>query len=217
MGMRAIRRCLVLASIMAALLARAEAPGSEAPPPLQTASGVQRHDAALPPRLQTGLAALGIGPDYAHRTGLTPVAEANELVRAGRDRAGRPLRLMPAAAGAWQAMRDAAAADGIALDAISGYRSHDHQRGIFQRKLARGQTLDQILAVNAAPGYSEHHSGRAVDIAAPGQPPLQASFALTPAFAWLQTHAGEYGFVMSYPHDNPHGLRYEPWHWHFVR
>jgi hypothetical protein len=53
-------------------------------------------------------------------------------------------------------MRDAAWHDGVLLEAISGYRSHDYQLGIFERKLARGQTVEEILTVNAAPGYSEH-------------------------------------------------------------
>ena len=102
------------------------------------------------------------------------------------------------------------------LDAISGYRSHDYQLGIFERKLARGLTVDEILTVNAAPGYSEHHSGFALDIGAPDEPPAEESFERTPAFAWLGENAGDYGFAMSYPRDNPHGIVYEPWHWAFL-
>ena len=30
---------------------------------------------------------------------------------------------------------------------------------------------------------------------------------------WLASHAGEFGFSMSYPRGNPHGIVYEPWHW----
>ncbi|MDA1045063.1 MAG: D-alanyl-D-alanine carboxypeptidase family protein, partial [Verrucomicrobia bacterium] len=37
----------------------------------------------------------------------------------------------------------------------------------------------------------------------------------TPAFAWLQNNAHTYGFRMSYGHDNPHALVYEPWHWNW--
>ena len=105
--------------------------------------------------------------------------------------------------------------DGLVLEAISGYRSHDYQLGIFERKLARGLSVDDILTVNAAPGYSEHHSGLALDIGAPGEPPAEESFELTPAFAWLHERAGGYGFAMSYPRDNPHGIVYEPWHWRY--
>ena len=167
-------------------------------------------------RLQQRLAALGIDAGaYESRTGLEPLPEPEWLAFAGRDRWQRPLWLLPGAARAWLAMRRAAGADGVALEAISGYRSHDYQLGIFERKLARGQTLDRILTVNAAPGYSEHHDGSALDIGTPGEPPAEESFESTAAFAWLQAHAAAFGFRMSYPRDNPHGIVYEPWHWRF--
>ncbi|WP_039955616.1 M15 family metallopeptidase, partial [Xanthomonas graminis] len=130
-----------------------------------------------------------------------------------RDRYRRPLWLSAGAARAWQALQRAAARDGVVLEAISGYRSHDYQLGIFARKFARGQTLQQILQVNAAPGYSEHHSGDALDIGTPGEPPAEESFERTAAFAWLDAHAAGFGYRMSYPRDNPHGIVYEPWHW----
>ncbi len=134
-----------------------------------------------------------------------------------RGRARRsPARLgFDSAARAWQRLHAAAAADGVALDAISGYRSHDYQLGIFERKLARGLNVAQILTVNAAPGYSEHHGGNALDIGTPGEAPAEETFEHTPAFAWLQRHAGEFGFHLSYPRNNPHGIVHEPWHWCF--
>jgi len=73
--------------------------------------------------------------------------------------------------------------------------------------------VEEILTVNAAPGYSEHHSGYALDIGTPGEPPAEESFESTAAFAWLGEHAGRFGFQLSYPRDNPHGIVYEPWHW----
>ncbi len=163
--------------------------------------------------LAAELADLGIDDDYPVRTGLAPVAEPDRLTLAGRDRYRRPLWLLAPAARAWSRMRDAAGADGIVLEAISGFRSRQYQRGIFERKLERGLTIAQILAVNAAPGYSEHHGGCAVDIGAPGEPPAEESFEHTAAFAWLSAHAGGFGFHLSYPRDNRHGVVYEPWHW----
>ena len=164
-------------------------------------------------RLQHCLQQIGIRDDYAHRTGLALVAEPTVLAFAGFDRYRRALWLRHGAAGAWQRMRAAALRDDVVLEAISGYRSHDYQLGIFERKLARGQTVDDILSVNAAPGYSEHHSGCALDISAPGEPPAEESFERTAAFVWLHEHAVKHGFHMSYPRDNPHGIVYEPWHW----
>ena len=76
--------------------------------------------------------------------------------------------------------------------------------------------MPEILTVNAAPGYSEHHSGLALDLGAPGEPPAQESFERTATFAWLTQKACTYGFAMSYPRDNPYGIVYEPWHWRYA-
>ncbi|MFT4249525.1 MAG: D-alanyl-D-alanine carboxypeptidase family protein [Pseudomonas sp.] len=167
-------------------------------------------------RLEQRLHRLGLDPaGYAAASGLAAAAEPARLAFAGFDRYRRPLWLTATAARSWQRMHATATRDGIALDAISGYRSHDYQLGIFERKFARGQTLEQVLRVNAAPGFSEHHSGNALDIGTPGEPPAEESFEATPAFGWLSHHAGDFGFRMSYPRDNPHGIVYEPWHWCF--
>ncbi len=184
--------------------------------PMHARNGIE-HLSELPlHRLHERLDALGIDESgYAARTGLALVAEPDWLAFACFDRYRRPLWLRIDAARAWLHMRDAAQRDGVLLESISGYRSHDYQLGIFERKLARGLSVDDIIAVNAAPGFSEHHSGLALDIGTPDEPPAEESFEATPAFAWLQAHAGGHGFVMSYPRDNPHGIVYEPWHWRF--
>ncbi|GAB3388591.1 M15 family metallopeptidase [Lysobacter fragariae] len=165
-------------------------------------------------RLHERLHALGLDEDdYRERTGLALVAEPVILTHAGPDRYRRPLWLVAPAARAWHSMQSAAVREGVVLESISGYRSHDYQLGIFERKLARGQSVEQILTVNAAPGFSEHHSGRALDIGTLDEPPAEESFERTRAFAWLRDNADGYGFAMSYPRDNPHGIVYEPWHW----
>jgi len=166
-------------------------------------------------RLQDRLEALGLDDSYGERTGLSLVPEPTVLTFAGPDRFRRTLWLVAPAARAWRSMHAAALRDDVVLEAISGYRSHDYQLGIFERKLARGLGVDDILTVNAAPGYSEHHSGLALDIGTLDEPPAEESFENTGAFAWLHDNAAGYGFVMSYPRDNPHGIVYEPWHWRF--
>lgn len=162
------------------------------------------------------LASLGIDYErYSRQTGLALVAEPYTLEHAGKDRYARPLWLAAPAKAAWRRMQHAAGAEHIVLQAISGYRSHSYQLGIFRRKLARGQHIDEILGVNAAPGFSEHHSGRAIDIGTAGEPPAEESFEQTPAFAWLMRRAGAFGFSLSYPRGNPNGIAYEPWHWYW--
>ena len=156
---------------------------------------------------------LGIPSDYGKRRGLPLHLEATDLVSIGTSPEGREIQLERGAAGAWQRMALAASTQGVVLAPYSGFRSIARQAEIIRRKLSAGEIIDAILSVVAAPGYSEHHTGRAVDIGAPGAEPLTEDFAQTPAFRWLQENAGAFGFRMSFPRGNPHGIAYEPWHW----
>ncbi|MBT8089714.1 MAG: M15 family metallopeptidase [Gammaproteobacteria bacterium] len=122
-------------------------------------------------------------------------------------------RLTPETAAKWAEMVDAAAADGVTLLIVSGFRGIDYQARLIRKKINAGQTVSEILQVNAAPGFSEHHTGRAVDIATPGSRPLTEEFEDSDAFRWLRRNAARYGFSMSYPRENPYGFIYEPWHW----
>lgn len=165
----------------------------------------------------SGLAGLDIPPAWIEARGLPRCDEATELVLVGCHAEGRDLHLAPHAARAWQAMQAAAARDGIALVLESAFRSVARQTEILRAKLAAGQTLAQALTLVAPPGYSEHHTGRAVDIGTPGSQALEEDFETTAAFTWLQLHAGGHGFTMSYPRGNPQGYAYEPWHWCHAR
>ncbi len=156
---------------------------------------------------------LGIPPDYGAGGGPPSFDEAEELVEVGPNLVGRMQRLTPEAARQWRAMVAAADRVGIQLLIVSGFRGIDYQAGLIRKKLEAGQTIDEILQVNAAPGHSEHHTGQAVDIATPGSRPLTEEFEGTDAFRWLESRAIEFGFSMTYPRDNPWGIAYEPWHW----
>jgi D-alanyl-D-alanine carboxypeptidase len=158
---------------------------------------------------------LGIDPGYAEVRGLPLHEEAEFLIEVGVDVFGRPQRLTPEGKNGWEKLQSAAARDGVALALVSAFRDVSYQRSIIERKLASGLDLAAILRVNAAPGFSEHHTGRAIDITAPGSKPLEPSFESSPAFCWLREHAADHGFVLSYPRDNLHHIAYEPWHWCF--
>lgn len=159
---------------------------------------------------------LGIPASYAATCALDYHPECETLMKTESDVFGRQPLLAEDACKAWQAMRASAAADGITLQIVSAYRSAEYQKGLLQKKLDRGETLAAILKVNAAPGYSEHHSGCALDITTPGYEPLEEIFEESPAFRWLSSHAGEFGFSMSFPRDNAAGMSYEPWHWKYT-
>lgn len=161
-------------------------------------------------------AELGIPRDYARSRQLPLQREARQLVSIGPDIYERDQQLVPRASAAWQSMHDAAREDGIELQVVSAYRSVDYQRDIVRRKLEKGLSMDEILLASAAPGYSEHHSGRALDLTTPGAAVLEESFEQSEGYPWLCRHAGRFGFRLSYPRDNPHGVLYEPWHWAWV-
>lgn len=157
--------------------------------------------------------ALGVPRDYGRTRHLRLQREPTRLVPIGEDIHGRVQWLQPLAARALTRIREAAARDRIELQIVSAFRSIEYQLGIIERKLARGQAINDILRVSAAPGYSEHHTGRCVDFATPGSAPLEEEFERSPAFRWLRRHAAEFGFALSYPRGNAHAIAYEPWHW----
>lgn len=94
---------------------------------------------------------------------------------------------------AFIAMRDAAAEDGVELVVWSGFRSHERQAELYAEwKAGHGNPA-------ARPGYSNHQSGRALDINLLGVPPE--------TYAWLLENASRFGFRRTVPK--------EPWHWEY--
>ena len=123
----------------------------------------------------------------------------------------------------YQKMYDAAKKDGVTLSPCSGYRSYETQKNNFQNKinLYTSQGYDKVTATqNAArvilpPGTSEHNAGLAMDIGW-----VTEDFENSSAFAWLNEHAQDYGFIMRYPKSEDKQaiteIIYEPWHWRYV-
>jgi D-alanyl-D-alanine carboxypeptidase len=160
---------------------------------------------------------LGVPEDYgvAHRMPL--VKEATDMESAGLDIFERDQRLIPDAADAFKRMRDAARSSSVEIRLVSGYRAIAYQASLFRRKLDQGHSMKEILQVSAPPGYSEHHSGRAIDITTRGVKPLEEDFAQTDAYQWLLGNARIFGFRESYPRHNRHRIAWEPWHWYYTR
>lgn len=159
--------------------------------------------------------ALGISTDSITARGLREYQEATtlEVAEVGAD--GRNHLLIPTAAEAWRHLKAAALADGIDVFIASAFRSIERQAEIVRRKLQTGAAIENILTVCAPPGFSEHHTGRAIDLSTFGSPMLEIEFDQTAAYAWLTEHAAEFGYYLSYPIGNPWGYQYEPWHWCF--
>ena len=129
------------------------------------------------------------------------------------------IMLRRSAANAYLDMEAAARADGIVLTPLSGFRSVEDQEYLFfEIKAQRGEGASQRAEVSAPPGYSEHHTGYAVDIGDADVPAthLTTEFENTAAFRWMEENAPYFSFELSFPEDNPQGIAYEPWHWRYV-
>ena len=116
---------------------------------------------------------------------------------------------------AWIKLKECALADGINLILVSAFRSIQRQQELVEEKRKKNISEKEIFSILARPGYSEHHTGRALDLHSPGSALLEEDFENTDAFLWLQKNANEYGFFMSYPRNNKYNIVYEPWHWYF--
>jgi len=94
---------------------------------------------------------------------------------------------------AFRKMASAAAKQGIQLAIRSGFRSHDKQKELYAR-FRRGWGH-----MAAKPGFSNHQSGRAVDI----------YIEEYKVYEWLKKHAHKFGFKKT--------VRREAWHWEYVK
>jgi zinc D-Ala-D-Ala carboxypeptidase len=121
----------------------------------------------------------------------------------------------------YQKMHDAALKDDVRLWISSGYRSPEKQETLFNQEietyakmgLNHNAAVSQAERSVAHAGYSEHNTGLAIDLNG-----VLDSFAQTPEFRWLQSHAQDYGFVLRYAQDKQDitKIKFEPWHFRYV-
>lgn len=93
---------------------------------------------------------------------------------------------------AFRAMARAAAKAGLSLRIRSGFRSHAKQQRLY-KDYVRGHGH-----LAARPGYSNHESGRALDI-------YITDYRV---YEWLKQHAADFGFHRTVPG--------EAWHWEYL-
>jgi D-alanyl-D-alanine carboxypeptidase len=109
----------------------------------------------------------------------------------------------------------AAAAAGQSFYVTSSYRSYSDQVSTYAYWVSTsGQNGADTYS--ARPGYSEHQTGLAFDVAAGGC--VLNCFGTTPQYAWLQDHAADYGFIQRYykGYESVTGYDAEEWHYRYV-
>lgn len=100
-------------------------------------------------------------------------------------------------------------------------RTYDEQKAIYDSYLETyGVEVGASLA--AAAGYSEHHSGYAVDMNVYTSGGISYSLGtasdVDPIYSWIYDNAEKYGFVLRYPDGKTDitGITNEPWHFRYV-
>jgi D-alanyl-D-alanine carboxypeptidase len=116
---------------------------------------------------------------------------------------------------------EAAEKDNLDVKVVSGYRSYEEQKSLFNyyventlrenSRLSRQQAEIEVNKYSARPGHSEHQLGTAVDILSSetnyqfdSNPNLQY-------VKWLENNSQKFNFIISY-HQGNNEYIYEPWH-----
>jgi LAS superfamily LD-carboxypeptidase LdcB len=233
----------MLASVLALLLVLIPVV-PPAPPAILTEAGGSRSLSALALRLQSERSA--VTRDQATQAvtifGLPAVEARMLLLPVDRQRAlpeayrppdltwvgGRTVRSV--AKPDLLAMIDAASSEGIEIVPISGYRAPDEQALAFESavwgamaraggEIDRAEAESRMARFVAPPGHSQHQLGTAIDFSTwEINYAVQPQFAETAAGHWLELHAWQHGFVLSYTRQGEErsGYAYEPWHYRWV-
>lgn len=126
---------------------------------------------------------------------------------------GRSNQLTKEAALAFEEMCEAAKKENIYIYAGSGYRSYASQKYIYNNYVAT-DGFDNAETYSARPGYSEHQTGLAMDIANTNDFIDKND----KEYKWLINNSYKYGFILRYPEykDTLTGYMYEEWHYRYV-
>lgn len=134
---------------------------------------------------------------------LKPVPES--LVDSKNPHADKDIKLKPEVLAAFMKMHEEALKDkkfnkngtNILLD--TGFRN----------KLKQAAVAAHSPKLAAPVGYTEHHTGCTIDVS------LRGLGENSDVYKWMKEHAAEYGFELSYPHNNKQKVMPESWHWRF--
>ena len=131
-------------------------------------------------------------------------------------------------------MKKEALKDGIKIEIVSGFRSYNRQKQIWNRKfrinkmngLSPQQNILKIIEYSTLPGTSRHHWGTDIDIVdgnktVSGDVLLKENFHSDGPYVklrkWMDINAKRFGFYRPYD-NNPKrkGFKYEPWHYSYA-
>src|SRR5699024_3225623 len=131
---------------------------------------------------------------------------------------------------AWNDWYQAALEAGHRLFFASGYRPVELQEANFNNKVQQNlnegmseeEAIDKAKEYLTEPGFSEHHTGLALDIV--DEEWIVEGNGLDPEYdtqasqQWLTDTMADYGFILRYPKNKEEitGILYESWHFRYV-
>ena len=113
-------------------------------------------------------------------------------------------------------MYEEAKKDNVKIFIASPYRSYSDQNVLYTYYV-NTDGKKNADTYSARPGFSEHHTGLAMDLIPEYGLDLD-TFENSDGFKWMQENAYKFGFILRYPKDKEYitGYIYEPWHYRYV-
>lgn len=150
--------------------------------------------------------------------------DLKEILRSG---------LLPEAFIKFKQMQNDAKKEGIEIEIVSGYRSYEKQKSIwnnkynknFERRIFGIKNINRIIQYSTLPGTSRHHWGTDIDIIdkrfiPKGDLLIEKNYTengiYSELFSWMKKNSNKYGFYLVYD-DSPErkGFKFEPWHYSY--
>ena len=141
--------------------------------------------------------------------------------------------LLPEAYLKFKQMQNDAKKEGVEIEIVSGYRSYQKQKNIWNNKYNKNfengilgiKNINRIIQYSTLPGTSRHHWGTDIDIidkrfVPKGDLLLEKNYAengiYSQLFSWMRKNSKKYGFYLVYD-DSPKrkGFKFEPWHYSY--
>ena len=131
-------------------------------------------------------------------------------------------------------MKKAALKEGISIHTVSGYRSYNHQKNIWNRKYSKYisegmspiEAIKEITKYSTLPGTSRHHWGTEIDIVdglvtMPKHILREVNYEPGGIYnrlkSWMDKNSEKYGFYLVYDNSlERKGIKYEPWHYSYM-
>ena len=111
--------------------------------------------------------------------------------------------------------------EGVEIILDSSYRSVKEQQDLW-KDFEKKYGIEYVKKYVAVPGYSEHHTGLAIDVVIKKDGKLieenDDMIKEREIFAKVHKKLAKHGFILRYPEgkDNITGYSYEPWHFRYV-